>query len=179
MVIMQVPRGSYRGYRARVESMGVRLVWEPGEDRDDTGGVQLHPKDVAGAIAEIRWNAEEEQADGAWWPAGRDWQRAKHTEIVDAITAAEIQSPRPRELAARWGAVLEEPVSTDAEGHAMLALDGTDLRFVPIRDSRPEGLAGLDVRATNGRVALENADKAGCLAADGLIMVCGMRFRLV
>ncbi len=179
MVIMQVPQQSYPGYRSRVESMGVRLVSEPGEGMDDTGGIQLHPKDVPGAIPEIRWNSGEERPDGAWWPAGPNWQRAKHIEIVDGIVAAEIQSSDPAKLAARWGDVLNEPVATAAEGNPILALDGSDIRFVHISDGRPEGLGGLDIHTTNKQEALENAKEAGCLTGDNLVTICGMRLRLV
>ena len=104
MVIMQVPEASYPAYRGRVESLGVRIISEPGTGLEGTGGIQLHPKDVPGAIAEFRWNMEEDREDGGWWPAGPDWQAAKHTDLVDAIVAAEIQADDPTALAARWGA---------------------------------------------------------------------------
>ena len=179
MVIMQVPRTSYPDYRSRIDSLGIRLVSEPGKNREDTDGVQLHPKDVPGAIPEIRWNVEEDRDDGAWWPAGPDWQRAKHTEIVDGIVAAEIQADDPTALARRWSEVLDEPVANDANGNPTLQLCGSDLRFVPISDGRPEGLCGLDIHLTNRQAALRNASAAGCLFADDLIAICGMRLRLV
>ena len=179
MVIMQVPKAAYPSYRERVDRLGIRLVSEPGEGRETTGGMQLHPKDVPAAIPELRWNAEEERRDGAWWPAGPDWQRARHTQIVDGIRAAEIQARDPAGLAARWGAVLDEPLSADADGHPILALDGSDIRFVPIRDGRREGLGGLDIHATNSAQALANAEAAGCRSDEDLITICGMRLRLV
>ena len=179
MVIMQVPQAAYPSYRERVAALGIRLVSEPGEGRDNTGGMQLHPKDVPAAIPELRWNVEEERRDGAWWPAGPDWQRAKHTEIVDGIRAAEIQTGDPAALAARWGEVLDEPVGRDSDGNPCLALDGSEIRFVPIRDGRREGLGGLDIRATDRATALANAEAAGCRTGENLITICGMRLRLV
>lgn len=179
MVIMQVPQSAYRGYRNRVDAMGIRLVSEPGEGRADTGGIQLHPKDVPGAIAELRWNVEEEQSDGAWWPAGPDWQHARHTAVVNAIRAAEIQAEDPATVAARWADVLDKPVAADADGNPLLVLTGSDIRFVPIRDGRPEGLGGLDIHATDPAKALANADAAGCRTGEDLISICGMRLRLV
>jgi hypothetical protein len=158
--------------------MGIRLVSEPGEGLEDTGGMQLHPKDVPGAIPELRWNDEEDRPDGAWWPAGPDWQRAKHTEIVAGVRAAEIQSPDPAALATRWGEVLDEPVGADADGNPVLALDGSDIRFVSIRDGRPEGLGGLDISANEPSKALANAEAAGCRTGENLITICGMRLRL-
>jgi len=179
MVIMQVPQSAYRGYRDRVDAMGIRLVSEPGDGRSDTGGIQLHPKDVPGAIAELRWNVEEDRPGGAWWPAGPDWQQVRHTEVVDAIRAAEIQAGDPAGLAARWADVLDEPVADDAEGNPIVSLADSDIRFVPIRDGRPEGLGGLDIHATDRAKAFANAESAGCRAGDDLISICGMRLRIV
>lgn len=87
MVIMQVPRASFASYQERVD----RLVSQPGTSESGMG-MQLHPKDVPGAIAEIRWNVDEDRDDGEWWPASANWQRTKHTEIVNGIRAAEIQT---------------------------------------------------------------------------------------
>ena len=176
MVIMQVPRDSYAGYRQRVADLGIRLVSEPG--RNERGmGMQLHPKDVPGAIPELRWNVDEERPDGDWWPAGDDWQRAKHTEIADGIRAAEIQTADPAALAARWSEVLAEPVG--GGDVPTIALRDAEIRFVPLRDGRPEGLGGLDIRVTDRARALANAEAAGCRTGDDLVTICGMRLRLV
>ena len=35
MVIMQVPRQEYGSYQARCESLGVRVIWEPGEGLEE------------------------------------------------------------------------------------------------------------------------------------------------
>ncbi|MDA0790730.1 MAG: hypothetical protein O2780_14880 [Proteobacteria bacterium] len=178
MVIMQVPRAAYRGHRQRIEGLGIRLVAEPGEGLPDTGGIQLHPKDVPGAIPELRWNDGEAQPDGPWWPAGPDWRQARNTSIIDAISAAEIQTSEPATLAARWGEVLDEPVTSDAHGHPAIALADAQIRFVPITDGRPTGLGGLDLHTTDLDQALTNAEANGCLFDDRLVMICGMRLRL-
>jgi hypothetical protein len=178
MVIMQVPREAFASYRHRVDDLGIRLVSEPGESERGMG-MQLHPKDVPGAIAELRWNEDEDRTDGSWWPAGADWQRVRHTCIADGIRAAEIQTADPTALAVRWGEVLDEPVVADAAGNPSLALQDSELRFVPPRDGRPEGLGGLDIHVTDRERALANAAAAGCLGADDLVTICGMRLRLV
>ena len=100
-------------------------------------------------------------------------------EIVDGITAADIQTSDPSLLAERWAEVLDEIVTSDEQGNPMLALDGTDLRFIRIADGRPEGLSGLDIRATDTEKALANAKANGCLSGDDLVTICGMRLRLV
>ena len=178
MVIMQVLEEEFPGYQKRVEELGIRLVSQPGQSEQGMG-MQLHPKDVPGAIPEIRWNVGEDHPDGEWWPAGPDWQRAKRTEIVDGIRAAEIQTADPTALAARWSEVLDEPVSADEAGNPILELQDADIRFVPLRDGRPEGLGGLDIHVSNGAEALANADAAGCRGSDDLISICGVRLRLV
>lgn len=179
MVIMQVPEASYPAYRGRVESLGVRIISEPGTGLEGTGGIQLHPKDVPGAIAEFRWNMEEDREDGGWWPAGPDWQAAKHTDLVDAIVAAEIQADDPTALAARWGEVLNEPVGRDDAGRPALALAGSTLRFVPLTDGRPEGLCALDIRTVDRAAVVANARAAGCLSGEDEVSICGIRLNLV
>ena len=72
-----------------------------------------------------------------------------------------------------------EHVASDADGNPMLALDSSDIRFVPLRDGRPEGLGGLDLGATDAATAFANAEAAGCRTSDDLITIGGMRLRLV
>ncbi len=98
---------------------------------------------------------------------------------MDGIRAAEIQTEDPAALAARWGEALDEPTRADAGGNPAVVLAGAEIRFVPIRDGRPEGLAGLDIDATDPDRALVNAEAAGCRTGESLITICGMRLRLV
>ena len=66
MVIMQCSDIAAR--REHVASLGIRLVMDsPGEKSD---GIQLHPKDLPGAIAELRWNHGDDHPAGPWQPAG-------------------------------------------------------------------------------------------------------------
>jgi hypothetical protein len=41
------------------------------------------------------------------------------------------------------------------------------------------GLSGLDISTTDKDRARANAEAAGCLAGEDLVMICGMRLRLV
>ena len=59
--------------RDRVTSLGMRPVY------DDGRGIQLHPRDVPGAIVELRQNEGDEDPAGPWWPAGDDWIRTSAT----------------------------------------------------------------------------------------------------
>ena len=135
MVIMQTPQSTYAAYRERAEGLGIPIISEPGEE-PKSNGIQLHPR-TFGAIPELRWNVEEAQEGGAWWPAGDDWQRKKFIDVVDGIRAAELQTNGdPAELAARWGEILDEPVGTDANGNPSIAMRGSDLRFVAAHAGR-------------------------------------------
>jgi hypothetical protein len=66
-------------------------------DYGDFHGLQLHPKYTGGAFFEIDWNVGDDDPDGPWHPAGPDWQAARRTDVVRAITAVELQSPDPVE----------------------------------------------------------------------------------
>jgi hypothetical protein len=175
MVITQVD--DVDAARARVTGMGIRLVNDGGRGEDR--GIQLHPRDVPGAIVELRQNSGADDPAGPWSPAGPDWQRAKRTGTVTAMAAAEIQADDPPALAAHWGAVLDRPVAPAPDGMPSIALDDATLRFVPIRDARGEGLGGLDLATPDPARVLQAAQSRGCPVDGNTVMVCGIRFRLV
>jgi hypothetical protein len=163
--------------RERVAPLSVRLVADMGQGEDQ--GIQLHPKDVPGAIVELRQNRGADDADPPWVPAGPDWVPARRTDVVRAIIAAEIQTDASPATAARWGEVFDRPVRTSAAGHPEIALDDATIRFVPATDGRGQGLGGLDLQTVDRRRVLEAAEARGCRVSDDLVMVCGMRFRLL
>jgi hypothetical protein len=178
MVMSQIPAARYHGLRERLEGEGYRVVGEFG-DGVNGNGFQLHPKDLPGVIAEFQWHVQEEGDDSPWWNVGPNWWQYKRTEIVDGFRAAEIQTLDPAALAAHWGKGLEMPVQSDSQGNPCLVYRESELRFVPIRDGRGEGLGGLDISVTDKDRACANAEAAGCLAGEDLVMICGMRLRLV
>jgi hypothetical protein len=175
MVIMQCD--DIAAARGRVAGLGIRLVADMGQGEDQ--GIQLHPKDVPGAIVELRQNHGANDPVPPWEPAGPDWAAARRTDVVRAMTAAEIQADDAAALATRWSQVLDRPVTTGAAGHATIALDDATLRFVPATDGRGEGLGGLDLQTADRARVLEAAESRGCRVSDDLVMVCGVRFRLV
>ncbi len=163
--------------RERVARLNVRLVADMGEGEDQ--GIQLHPKDVPGAIVELRQNHGADDDDPPWDPAGPDWAPARRTDVVRTMLAAEIQTDAAPALAARWGEVFDRPVKTIAAGDPEIALDDATIRFVPPTDGRPAGLGGLDLQTVDRRRVLEAAEARGCRFSDDLVMVCGVRFRLL
>ena len=173
MVITQCDEHAPR--RARVDELGVRIAYQ--FDRHDYHCMQLHPKDTGAAFFEIDEqlgdNAHAE--DGPWEPAGPDWQRAKKTDRVNGIVAAELQCDDPVETAAKWAAIAELPVSASNT----IDLANATLRFVPCSDARPEGLGGIDIVSTDKTAILAAADKIGAKRSDSQIYLCGMRINLV
>jgi hypothetical protein len=94
------------------------------------------------------------------------------------IVAAELQSPDPERLAARWSQVLGRPIDEDADVPT-IGLDLGRLRFVPATDGRGEGLGGIDVAVSAADRALQAALDHGLAAEDGALLMGGVRVRLV
>lgn len=164
--------------RQRVDELGIRIVLD--NKTDEFINMQLHPADTGGSFFEIDQQLGEgaTDLDGPWHPAGSNWQAARQTDRVSAITAAEIQCDNPHKIARRWADIAMLDVKQKGKG-AELALDNATLRFVPCEDGRPEGLGGIDVKATNKQAVLQAAKAAGCVSGASQVMLCGMRMNLV
>jgi hypothetical protein len=174
MVILQCD--DHGPVKQRVDELGVRKVVE--QDSKHYKIMQLHPRDTGGSFLEIDVQEGGESMDGPWEPAGPNWQAAR-TGVVTGIVAAEIQSDEPEALATRWSNILDRPVVTDDEGRATVALDNATLRFVAAQDGRGEGLAGIDVAVVSPDDVLKSGDETGKRLADDVVLVDGMRMRVV
>jgi hypothetical protein len=163
--------------KRRVADLGVRIANTI--DRNGFHGMQLHPKDTGGSFFEIDFQEGGDAPDGPWEPAGPEWRSAVRTGVIDAITAAELQSPDPEGLASRWSRIAEIAIERNCDGVPELALENARVRFVPAADGRGEGLGGIDVRAVDPGRALDAARAAGCPVDGTTIVACGTRFRLV
>jgi hypothetical protein len=162
MVITQVDDLAAR--RRRVESVGVRVANEIGYP--EYHELQLHPRDVGGAMLSFSHQEGARSPGGPWHPAAFDGATpARATGPMRGMTAAELQSDDPERLARKWSEVIERPVVV-RDGQRTIALDDATLRFVPAADGRGEGLAGLDLACVDP-------------ARRGLVLICGIRFRLV
>jgi hypothetical protein len=175
MVILQCDDHAPR--KRRVAELGIRKAME--SDEPEYGIMQLHPRDTGGSFLEIDFQKGGEAIDGPWFPAGGNWKSAVRTDVVRAIAAAEIQSPEPDALAARWAEILELPVKPDAGGRASVRLENAAIRFIKDNDGRGEGLGGVDLTVVNRSRALNAAERLGRRISDELVMICGVRFRLV
>jgi len=175
MVILQC--GDMATMRERVLRLGIRIVFEDSDDH--TVGIQLHPKDLPGALVDIRRNTGDQGPDGPWSPAGPDWQRARRTDVIRSLAAAEIQCDDPDALAARWSEVTKRPVSRDADHNPEIRLDDGSIRFVTATDGRGTGLGGIDVEVVDRERLLAAAETRGRKVSDGEVMICGTRIRLL
>lgn len=175
MVILQCDDTAAR--EKRMPDIGVRIA-----NRLDYGtylGLQLHPRDTGGAILETSTDPRSTSADGPWHPAGDDWEAAVRTDVVSAMTAAELQSENPGELSARWAEVLDIPLGNDAQGNPSLKLENAELRFIQADDGRGEGLGGVDLEVTNREHVLRMANERDCQVQGDTVNVCGVRFKLL
>ena len=170
MTIFQT--GDIRQARARAAEHGVRFVWNT--DREDgVWASHLHPKDTGGTL--ISFDQMEPPARWEW--GGPDWQKNAKTDVAQEIVGAELQADDPAALSERWAAVLGLK-REERDGAWRLALEGGELRFVPARDGRGEGLGGFDVKVRDPGEVRARAEKQGCLV-DGQVVLAGTRVGLV
>lgn len=171
MVITQCD--DHAAYRQRVATLGVRIAHE--FKAEGFRNMQLHPRDTGGSFLEI----DQQLGDAEdWLPAGTAWRDFVRGTRISAIDAAEIQADDPQALAAHWGAIADLPLVT-VNDQTTLRLANATLRFVPCRDDRPEGLAGLDVVARDRDAILAAAEARGVATTVAGFTLGGMRWRLV
>jgi len=149
--------------RERCEALGVRIANEI--SYPEYHELQLHPRDVGGAMLSFSWQADARTPGGPWHPAAYHGESRPSTGLIRAMTGAELQSDDPDRLARRWSEVIERPVRL-VDGQRVIGLDDATIRFTEATDGRGEGLAGLDLACADpGR--------------RGLVLICGIRFRLL
>lgn len=151
----------------RAKAAGARVVWEG--ELEGARGVHLHPREL-GAILSLdampSWDA--------WIWAGPVWRNHLRTDTVTAITGAEIETPDPEKLAARWGEVLGTRPSASG-GSAVLELPrGGRIVFVPSEGG--EGLVGVEIALADRARFEARARARGALGTDGAATLVGTRF---
>src|SRR6185437_6313632 len=134
----------------------------------------LHPKDVPGAIVSI--DAMEPQARWEW--GGPHWREHVKTDVAAEIRGCEIQTDDPDAVSQKWATVLDRP-REKADGGWRIAVDGGEIRFTAPADGRGEGLGTFDVAVRDPEAVRARAKARGCTDADGNVVLCGTRVRLV
>jgi len=161
------------GDRARMERLGVRIVWEA--QLDDAATLHLHPRDVGGAILSLDWM----DPPDSWRWAGPRWREVVKTDATRAIAGVELQADDPAAMARRWSEVLDAPARSDGGEYAIALSGGGHIRFGKDRDGRGEGVSGFAVAAADPARVRERARARGALRPDGAIALCGVRIELV
>jgi catechol 2,3-dioxygenase-like lactoylglutathione lyase family enzyme len=159
--------------RARVASLGVRIVWEA--QLENAGTLHLHPRDVGGAILSLDWMDPPE----SWRWAGPRWRECVRTDATSGIVGVEIEARDPVAMARRWGEVLALPVGREGAAPAIALPDGGRVRFAPEHGGRGEGVAGLALAAPGAERVRRRARERGALRPDGALELCGVRIALV
>lgn len=181
MVILQASYDVHPKLYARLEGLGVRVAAKL--DYGEFLGVQLHPRDVGGAILSVDRNDLHpdgpNRPDQPWHPAGKEWPNMEPSKLISGFRAAELQSAAPLKLAERWAEVLDRTLSVDAQANPCIHLDDATLRFVEARDGRGEGLGGLDLGCRDVDGVLARAAKAGLAIDEDTVMLCGTRLKLI
>jgi len=170
MVILQVD--DLAEARSRVRDAGARIVDQT--DKDGAAFTHIHPKDIGGAILSLDHMDPKER----WEWGGPVWRDHVRTDVSVAIVGAELQAEDPRRMATRWAAVLGRPAEQSDDGWR-IDLDEGEIRFVPTRDGRGEGLGAFDVAVRNVREVHSRAEAMGLLDPDGVVILSGTRVRLV
>ncbi len=91
-------------HRAHLDEHGIRRVWNI--DLEAIMASHLHPADVGGAIVSI----DQPIPPGSWLWAGPDWEKRS---TPGMLIGAELVSPDPAHIAARWGIALDTAPADD------------------------------------------------------------------
>lgn len=170
MVILHVDDGL--AAREQVGRAGARVIEQA--DFDGVTMTHIHPKDIGGAILSV----DSMPTRDAWKWGGPVWRDHVKTDIAARIVGAELQGENPERMACRWGDVLAREHERAGQGWR-IPLEGGELRFVPLRDSRGEGLVALDVAVHDPDAVRASAAARGLLDGAGEVVLCGTRVRLV
>jgi hypothetical protein len=153
--------------RRRVESLGVRVVWQA--DLEDMAGTHLDPRDVPGAIVSLDWADPPE----SWHWAGPAWQGEAATQSAarrpGGICSLEVAVADPGAAAARWAEVLGPAAVPDTTSVAIPEAQQV-IRFSPSRGRGYEGIVACGL-------SLAPADESaiGTIATE----IGGVRFVVV
>ena len=170
MVILQTPHLAEA--RQRIRDAGARIVDEI--TGDSFAFTHIHPRDVGGAMPSIDWMDPPER----WQWGGPEWAEHMPSDHKLAIVGAELQAEAPNKMARRWAEVLGLRAERLNDVWT-IALDGGEIRFVALQDTRGEGLRAFDVAASDTKRIHAAAERRGLVAASGELVLSGTYVRLV
>jgi len=174
MIIMQCD--NVKNIRERITTLGHRLILD--SETSETEGIQIHPKDLPGAIAEFRSNTGDQGIGGPWSPAGHEWTTYRNSGPTDQIESVSIQSKDPLLLAAKWSKALDRPINRNVDNIPLIVLDNATLYFVKNIDNDIEGIVTVGLKVNNHQKILSSAILRGCKTTLDSVVICGIRFKL-
>jgi hypothetical protein len=152
----------------RAKEAGAVAVWEGQHAGART--VHFHPREL-GAIASL----DAMPAWGEWVWAGPNWRERSQIQTTRAITGAELASPDPEKLAARWTALLGVKARR-TRGELAIALPrGGRIAFVA-GAGEGDALVGVEIALADRPRFEERARARGVLGSDGAATIAGVRF---
>jgi hypothetical protein len=95
--------------------------------------------------------------------------------VTQALTAVEMQSPDPQNLAQHWSSIIGVPVSVGQNGMPELMLPNASFRFIR-GDS--EIMSGLDFQVKDVAMVCEVARTKGYVVSGNEFLIGGVTFRL-
>jgi hypothetical protein len=137
-------------------------------------GVQLHPRDCRAAFIEFNHTDGSDDVLGRYPPAGPDWQNHIRTDVTQALTEVEMQSPDPQGLAEHWGRIIGVDVSKGDDGPE-LKLPNARFRFVK---GESEIMSGLTFEVADVATVRDAAMAKGYPVAGDSFLLCGVTFKL-
>jgi len=138
-------------------------------------GVQLHPRDCRAAFIELNHTAGSDDRLGSYPPAGPDWQKSIRTDVTQALTEVEMQSPDPEGLAEHWTRILGLSAREVEEGETELVLPNACFRFAR---GETEIMSGLTFRVADVATVCDAARRKGYAVADNSFLLGGVTFRV-
>jgi len=148
--------------RARCDTLNIRRVWNI--NLEDISASHLHPADIGGAIVSI----DEARPASSWRWGGPDWNRRS---AVARISGADLVSPTPDALAAKWAQALGLTVELEASIPHIWLEDGP-VRFL---QSETEGLASFHLHVSNPAQTYARAAELNLKIEDNAILFANVR----
>lgn len=108
-------------------------------------GLQLHPRDTGGTLLEINHTAGGDALDGAYWPAGPDWQNAPDGSLGATLAGVTLRATEAAPLAERWAQILKRPLTGDSGAQALLLDNGCSMHFADASTPQEQGFTQVDL----------------------------------
>ena len=174
MFVMQTDESDFHdALIKRAGELGVRIAVDHSFSYagEDARMIQLHPADTEGSFFMFEHTSFNELEGSFPAAGGRVWQKAIKTDLVDAITAVEVQAVNVETVAEKWSKLFAIPLRKNEKGQNEIPLKGSVIRFVKAAGDR-DGLGAMDIRTKNRQKVLENA-RSRSINVDGSHLVIG------